>query len=405
MDDHGGGGGSSGGASELSVEELMDEYYSRPPQIAEWLWCIEYVAKFVKDLRCILDLMNMGYQYSDDYGRRINEVLSLRVLEFMFDPSKNNSSCVRVVASASEERVEFDLSLSNAAVLRAILREIPVSELRAGMPELSKFNVLPFIAYKNMCLPQCALEKLRDLSLMENETSAAPEIEAKDPVFGGDLPVDMDTCEEEPIGEQQVHIGLDKVTRIEDEDEAMHTNEKNEVIMIDEDTENEQETVVEPISNGRTTGNTFPTSSRRWPEDASVKCTKDGTWLISVSGDDDDESDMVKGPALAKKNINTNHPASSCTRHENVCWKCGKEGTLLICSRSECESKVHKECSNCVVNFDEDGNFHCPVCWYDRVVAEYLESQKLVSSAKRKLMKFMSLLSSRSKRLRSINAI
>lgn len=234
---------------------------------------------------------------------------------------------------------------------------------------------------------------------MENETSAAPEIEAKDPVFGGDGPVHMDTCEEEPIEEQQVHIGLDKVTRIDDEDEAMHTNEKDEVIMIDEDTENDQETDVEPISNGRTTGNTFPTSSRRWPDDVRVKCTKDGTWLISVS-DDDDESDMVKGPALAKKNTNTNHPSSSCTRPENVCWKCGKEGTLLICSRSECESKVHKECLNCVVNFDEDGNFHCPVCWYDRVVAEHLESQKLVTSAKRRLMKFMSLLSSRSKRLR-----
>lgn len=69
--------------------------------------------------------MNMGYQYSDDYGRRINEVLSLRVLEFMFDPSKNDSSGVGVgVASASEERVEFDLSLSNADVLRAILREV-----------------------------------------------------------------------------------------------------------------------------------------------------------------------------------------------------------------------------------------------------------------------------------------
>lgn len=36
-----------------------------------------------------------------------------------------------------------------------------MSELRAGMPELSKFNVLPFIAYKNMCLPQCALEKVK----------------------------------------------------------------------------------------------------------------------------------------------------------------------------------------------------------------------------------------------------
>lgn len=110
MDDHGGG---SCGASDLSLEELMEEYSSRPPQVAEWLWCIEYVAKFVKDIRCILD----------DYGKRINEVLSLRVLEFMFDPTKNDSRGVGV-ASASEERVEFDLSLSNAAVIRAILREV-----------------------------------------------------------------------------------------------------------------------------------------------------------------------------------------------------------------------------------------------------------------------------------------
>ncbi|XP_048590928.1 uncharacterized protein LOC106351304 [Brassica napus] len=404
MNDH-------GGAYDLSLEELMDEYASRPPQVAEWLWCIEYVAKFVKDIRCILDLMNMGYQYSDDYGRRINEVLSLRVLEFMFDPSKNDSSGVGVgVASASEERVEFDLSLSNADVLRAILREIPASELRAGMPELSKFNVLPFIAYKNMCLPQCALEKLRDLSLMENETSAAPEIEANDPVFGGDGPVHMDACEEEPIDEQQVHIGLDKVTLTDDEDEAMHTNGKDEVIVIDEDTENDQDIDGEHISNGYTqgrlntgragpgytTGNTFLTSSRRWPENARVKCTKDGTCLVGGS-DDDVESEMVKDPALAKKNKNsyTNLP-----RAENVCWKCGKEGTLLKCSRNECASKVHKECLNCAVNFDEDGNFHCPVCWYDGVVAEYLESQKLMSSAKRRLMNFMPLLSTRSKRLR-----
>ncbi|KAF8099277.1 hypothetical protein N665_0247s0056 [Sinapis alba] len=395
MNEHGG--GSSCGASDLSIEELMDEYSSQPPQMAEWLWCIEYVAKFVKDIRCILDLMNMGYQYSDDYGRRISEVLSLRVLEFMFDPSKNDSSGV-----ASGERVEFDFSLSNADVLRAILREIPVSELRAGMPELSKFNVLPFIAHKNMCLPQCALEKLRDLSLMENETSAAPEVEANDPVSRGDRPVHMDTSEEEPRDEQQVHIGLGRVTLIDDEDEPMHTNEKDEVILINEDTENDQDIDSEPISNGyTTTGKTFHTSSRRWPENARLKCTKDGAWLISES--DDDESDMIKDPALAKKNTtNTyaNLPRSSCTRPENVCWKCGKEGTLLICSRSECVSKVHKECLNCAVNFDEDRNFQCPVCWYDGVVADYLESQKLMSSAKRRLMHFMPLLSTRSKRLR-----
>ena len=89
---------------------------------------------------------------------------------------------------------------------------------------------------------------------MENETSAAPEIEANDPVFGGDGPVHMDACEEEPIDEQQVHIGLDKVTLTDDEDEAMHTNGKDEVIVIDEDTENDQDIDGEHISNGYTQG-------------------------------------------------------------------------------------------------------------------------------------------------------
>ncbi|KAG7597063.1 Zinc finger FYVE/PHD-type [Arabidopsis suecica] len=412
MDDYGG--------SDLSIEDLMDEYSSRPTQIAEWLWCIEYVAKFVKDISCLLDLMNIGYQYSNDYGRRINEVLSLRVLEFMFDPSKYDANGVGV-ASTSEAKVEFDLSLSNTDVLRAILKEIPVSELRAGMPELSKFDVLPFIAHKNMCLPQCALEKLRDVSLMENQTSAAPSMETNDPVFRDDRsvyignekeePVDEQQVhignEKEPIDEQQVHIGLeqnikekDKVIAIDDEDDPMYTNDKGEVIVIDDDTERDQDTTAEPINNGNTTDETFSPRSRRSPKDARVKCTNDGTWLISGS---DDESDMVKDPASIKKNPNTDLnllPSSSQTRPENVCWKCEKKGTLLICSKSECATKVHKECLNCPVNVDEDGNFLCPLCWYDRVAMEYHESQKLIGGAKRRLVKCFPVLSIRSKRLK-----
>ncbi|CAD5312740.1 unnamed protein product [Arabidopsis thaliana] len=429
MDDHGG--------SDLSLEDLMDEYSSRPAQIAEWLWCIEYVAKFVKDLSCLLDLMNIGYQYSDDYGKRINEVLSLRVLEFMFDPSMSDANGVGV-ASALEEKVDFDLSLSNADVLRGILKEIPVAELRVGMPELSKFNVLPFIAHKNLCLPQCALEKLRDVSLMENQTSATPFMETNDPVFRDDRSVHMDLCEEEPVDEQQLHIGnakeptdeqhvhignekesideqqvhiglelnrneKDKVIAIDDEDEPMHTNEKGEVVVINDDTESDQGTTSDgtfsPRHNGNTTDETtFSPSSRRSPEDAHVKCTKDGTWLISGS---DDESD--KDPPSIKKNPNTYLnllPSSSRTRPENVCWKCEKEGTLLICSRSECAAKVHKECLNCPVNVDEYGNFLCPLCWYDRLAMEYHESQKLISCAKRRLVKCFPVLSIRSKRLK-----
>lgn len=44
---------------------------------------------------------------------------------------------------------------------------------------------VPFIiARKNMSLPQCALEKVRDVSTMEiNLTSAAPTVEVNDPVL------------------------------------------------------------------------------------------------------------------------------------------------------------------------------------------------------------------------------
>ncbi|CAN8293446.1 unnamed protein product [Cochlearia groenlandica] len=386
-------------SSDLSLEEVMEEYSSRSPQFAEWLWCIEYIAKFLKDLRCIHDVMNMGSQYPNVYGRRIDEVLSLRILECMFDPNKNCPMSVDV-ASTSEESVEFDVSMSNADVLRAILKEIQLSELRTGMPELSKFNVLPFIAHKNMCLQQCALEKLRDVSLLENLTSPDSPVVANDPVFREDRSVDMEetTDEQQALGclEQNIN-GKDKDILSDDEDEPMDTNQKDEVVVINGDTESDQDITNEPINNGNTTGKTIP------PEDAHVKCTKEGIWLISVS--DDDESEMVKSQGLIKTMKNTNTctnilPSRSKTRPKNLCWKCGKGGTLLICSRSECASKVHKECLKCEVNVDEEGNFHCPVCWYDIVVEEYLDSQKFISSAQRNLVKFMHLLTSKGNRLR-----
>ncbi|CAH2033428.1 unnamed protein product [Thlaspi arvense] len=332
----------SEGASDLSLEDLMDEYSSLPPQIAEWFWCIEYVAKFVKDLRCILDLMNMGYPCTNDYGRRISEVLSLRVLEFMFGPSKNDATGVGV----DESRVEFDLSLSNTDVLNAICKD------------------------------------LRDVSLMENETTAAPPTEENDPVFR-DEDDRMQTNEKDEVNvideQQQVYIGAeqtnindrDEVTVINDEDDQMQTNEKDVI---------DGEPIHISITNERR-------RRRRRAEDARVKCTKDGTWLIS--GSDDESEDMVKGP-----------PQNIPSRAENVCWKCEKEGRLLlVCSRSECAAKVHRECLNCPVNIDEDGSFHCPLCWYSRVTMEYLDSHKLMSCAKTRLVKFLPLLSRASNRL------
>lgn len=119
--------------------------------------------------------------------------------------------------------------------------------------------------------------------------------------------------------------------------------------------------------------------------DLCVKCIKDGVWLIFES---DEELDMVKDLFFL--------------RSENVCWKCEREGgvLLLICSRSECVVKVYKECLNGLVYFDEDGNFYCFMCWYDRVIMEYCEFQKLMSCVKRRFVKFLFLFFRVSKRLR-----
>ncbi|WZZ11687.1 hypothetical protein YC2023_097608 [Brassica napus] len=383
--------------SGLSVEDVMKEYSSLPPQIAEWYWCIEYVAKYVKDLRCILDVMNMGYPTTNDYGSRINEILSLRILESFFDPA----AAATVVVGP---RIEFDLSLSSTHVLNAILQHVTVSELRPGMPELSNFNLLPFFAHKNMSLPPCALEVLRDVSAMEDQTSAAPTMEANDPVFRDDR-----SEHRRYVCEEQVHTGFEQ-TNMKDKDEVVvidHEDsppvQRDEVIVIDGDgTTAEQlinkdnvvviddedspplqrdgSTAEKLINKGNTTRETSSPGL-----DLRVKCTKDGAWLISES---DEESDTVRDP-----------PSS---RPENVCWKCERQGgaSLLICSRSECAAKVHKECLNGPAHFDEDDNFHCPMCWYDRVTMEYRESQKLMSCAKRRLVKFLPLLSRASKRLR-----
>lgn len=64
--------------------------------------------------------MNLGYPTTNDYGSRINEILSLRILESLFDPTKNAAAATVVVGP----RIEFDLSLSTTHVLNAILEHV-----------------------------------------------------------------------------------------------------------------------------------------------------------------------------------------------------------------------------------------------------------------------------------------
>ncbi|KAF8080520.1 hypothetical protein N665_0937s0022 [Sinapis alba] len=122
-------------------------------ELDTWIRIIEYIAKFKTELWMLHDVFEMGpKQLPDNLGEHTNEMVALRCLASLFDSSKD------VAGSDAESKIEFDSSQSCEHVLQCILDEIPLSELRPGSPGLSKWNVLPFIESKFLCLPKCALE-------------------------------------------------------------------------------------------------------------------------------------------------------------------------------------------------------------------------------------------------------
>ncbi|XP_010527811.1 PREDICTED: uncharacterized protein LOC104805090 [Tarenaya hassleriana] len=442
--------------SDSSLQDLMGEHASRP-SVAPWAWCIEYVAKFKKDLHRIRAMMNVSLDCPVDLGKRTNEVVALRILEFMFTLGKQHSDGTPV-ASASEPRVEFDLSSSSIDVLKAILKEIPLAELRPGMSELTKFNVLPFIAHKNSCIPRCALERLRDAVLEENQTIAAPCVQASEHDLGDEQPMHVD---EQPkqVGEEAMHIDQEAVHMKDvekenqrnahsfaeasepvlrgeqpgqirgkpmhrgeeavpineqakaiiiddddDDDEPMQRNKQVNVVVIDGECENNEaveEATLEPTNNVNTESNS---GSREG--DVSVRCGKAGTWLISGSRDvlSTVQRECLNSSSICpngdRSNISENPPSSSRARQDILlCVKCGKDGTLLVCSSPDCSVKVHQECLNGPVWLNEKDNFHCPQCHYDRVTSEYLQSKNSLQAAKKNLVMFHRKVSTINKRL------
>ncbi|XP_010531647.1 PREDICTED: uncharacterized protein LOC104807903 [Tarenaya hassleriana] len=142
-------------------DRLMERMVTGNSDVDIWIWIIEYLAKFKKELWMLHDIFEMGPKVPDDLGEHTNEMVAFRCLAYLFDPSpgQNNN-----VASGVGSKVEFDLSESCVYVLQCILDEIPLLNLKPGAPELLKWNPLPFIENKRLCLPKCTLELLREAS-------------------------------------------------------------------------------------------------------------------------------------------------------------------------------------------------------------------------------------------------
>ncbi|WZZ68292.1 hypothetical protein YC2023_079662 [Brassica napus] len=160
--------------SSLSVSSMMAstvELSTRKEQSKSnnlsdnWIRIIEYIAKFKTELWMLHDVFEMGpKQLPENLGEDTNEMVAFRCLASLFDSSTSKDA---------ESKIEFDSSQSCEHVLQCILDEIPLSELKPGAPGLSKWNLLPFIQSKLLCLPKCALELMIEAS-SEKDAEVSP---------------------------------------------------------------------------------------------------------------------------------------------------------------------------------------------------------------------------------------
>ncbi|CAA0836041.1 RING/FYVE/PHD zinc finger superfamily protein [Striga hermonthica] len=129
-----------------------------------WIWVIETLACSDQvDTTLLLDLLERTPEVSDDHGKNAREMVSLRILESLFIQGAR----VNTVSSTSIQKIKLDPSKDSCEdVLQRILTEdltkISPLHLKPPFPEMSKWDLQPFIQYKKSSLTRHALEKLKN---------------------------------------------------------------------------------------------------------------------------------------------------------------------------------------------------------------------------------------------------
>ncbi|EFH63419.1 hypothetical protein ARALYDRAFT_339050 [Arabidopsis lyrata subsp. lyrata] len=149
----------------LKSDSLCDRFVTGNLDLDNWIWVIEYFAKFKTELWMLNDVFEMAPKLPDYLGEYTNEMVAFRCLASLFASD---------LVSEADSKIEFDSSESCEYVLQCILDEIPLSELKPGAPGLSKWNLQPFIKSKLLCLPKCVLELMIEPSSSENDTEMSP---------------------------------------------------------------------------------------------------------------------------------------------------------------------------------------------------------------------------------------
>ncbi|KAI3463897.1 hypothetical protein Pfo_020560 [Paulownia fortunei] len=159
------------------------------------IWVIETLARSNQvDISLLLDLLEKTPEISDDLGRNARELVSLRILESFF----GQGARANPASSASSQKIRLDPSDSCEDVLRRILTETSPSHLKPPGPEMSKWDLQPFIEHKRSSLAKYALQQLKDAILTGSHSFLASLKEQSGLPVGNqpehDAPVDDGNC-------------------------------------------------------------------------------------------------------------------------------------------------------------------------------------------------------------------
>ncbi|KAL0801224.1 hypothetical protein Bca101_056400 [Brassica carinata] len=294
-------------------------------ELDNWIRIIEYIAKFKTELWMLHDVFEMGpKQLPDNLGEHTNEMVAFRCLASLFDSS----------SSDAESKIEFDSSQSCEHVLQCVLDEIPLSELRPGSPGLSKWNVLPFIKSKLLCLPKCALELMIETS-SEKDAEVSP-------------------CQ----GEEGMRIIDGKDT----------------------------EQVTSPIAD--------PEPSVHGSGDGADEICRSHALFEESNHDPEDGAEISRSlengsDSYVSSPSENRYKCIQCKQSGKLLF-CSRDGcTVMVHEKCVVDSPPV---------YDDAGNFYCSLCAFGCVSAEYLQSQEEIAKAKKKLVSFLSLMSNVNKK-------
>ncbi|CAK8571239.1 unnamed protein product [Lathyrus sativus] len=139
-----------------------------------WHWIMESLAGFKEiPLSTLQGLVDAAPVRQDDFCENTKELVALRCLEELY---------ASFSSSILDSSVEVDSSGSCEDVLREILHEVPLSNLKIAGAKLLKWDVNPFITYKRAGNVKCHLEKLKE-SILEGTLPLSDHLKERSGLF------------------------------------------------------------------------------------------------------------------------------------------------------------------------------------------------------------------------------